>query len=124
MSFIKKTLTAATQLVSTTDFHEDDFMVAQERFNRILKAFVVYGLSIPSHNNQKFWVVLLPNKNKVTLKVKPDYHYFAIVEYNREHRFMTDYGWEWKPGSDTPLILLDQLYEEVMEFINDYSDLD
>lgn len=130
MPFIKKPLKAAIQLVSTTDFREDDLKIAQDRFKRISKAFVEYRLSIPHHHgfdgNQTHCVLLgtMPDIIKMTLKVKPAYYYFALVENNREHRFMTEYGWDWLPGLATPLIPRDQLYEEVMEFVNDYSDLD
>lgn len=54
MPFIKKPLKAAIQLVSTTDFREDDLKIAQERFQRISKAFQEYGLSIP-HPSSVRW---------------------------------------------------------------------
>lgn len=127
MPLIKKPLKAAIQLVSTVDFHANDLKIAQDRFQRIRKAFEEYGMSMPQFaSNQTHCVLLgaMPDLIKLTFKVKPVYNYFALVENNREHRFMTEYGWEWRPGLATPLIPRDQLYEEVMEFVNDYSDLD
>ncbi len=127
MSFIKPPLVAAIQLVSTTDFREDDLQIAQDRFKRIHKAFVEYGSHHHEFDGNQMHCVLLgemPDIIKMTLKVKPAYHYFALVENNREHRFLTEYGWDWRPGLDIPPIPRYQLYEEVMEFVNDYSDLD
>lgn len=128
MEFIKKPLKAAIQLVSTVDFHADDVKIANVRTKRIQRAFHEFGMSFPtSYNGNETYCVLLgemPDLIKLTLKVKPINRYFALVENNREHRFMVAGEWDWRPDKDTIPLRRDQLHEEVMEFINDYSDLD
>ncbi len=127
MTYVQKVTKSAIQLVSTTDFDNQDVAIANERFCNLKKSFTEYGMSIPpnvhSDLDSTHCILLgqMPDLIKLSLKVRANFNYFALVEHNREHRFdVAFHYWEWR-YENSILIPREHLYEEVMEFIADYT---
>lgn len=113
------------EVATINDFHKDDLNVANERFRRLKKSFILYSVKPPDNLLNIQWSITideLPDMICLSLGInrREEVFYFTVGE--SQHRFLVnEFDWNWVSGECDPFPR-EQLYEEVMEFINDYSE--
>lgn len=112
-------------VVSTNDFHPDDNLIANARFRRIKQSFRAYAATRSNSAHVVNETVLLgelPNLIYLNLGIVKIKDAFYLMVGNQQYRFLVDYNtWYWTGVNDEPYPR-ERLYEEVMEFINDYAE--